>query len=260
MKKLSIALWAEYLKIRNSRIMWGTFFFFMFIPFMLGLMIYIVLHPEISAKMSIIGTKANMFVNADWKAYLGLLNQSIATIGFIGFGFVASWVFGREFSDRCIKDILALPISRSYIVLAKSIIILIWCMLLSLTLICCGLGIGWFMNLTGGSNDIFVEGLYKYMGTVIFSMLLFTPLTFLATYGRGIIAPLGFVFLTLIMTQFIAIAGFGAYFPWSIPGLFSAPEGTEGMQLNIASYIIIGITFISGYLATLYRWKHADFH
>lgn len=260
MKKLSIALWAEYMKIRNSRIMWITFFFFIFIPLMMGLMIYIVRHPEISAKLGIIGTKANMFGNADWKAYFGLLNQSISTIGFIGFGFVASWVFGREFTDRSIKDILALPISRSYIVLAKCITILIWCLLLSLVLIICGFGIGQLMNLSGGSNEVFVEGFYKYMGSAILCVLLFSPLTFFATYGRGIIAPLGFVFLTLIMAQFIAIAGFGAYFPWAIPGLFSAPEGTEGMQLNTASYIIIGITFIGGYLATNYQWKHADFH
>jgi ABC-type transport system involved in multi-copper enzyme maturation permease subunit len=43
----------------------------------------------------------------------------------IGFAFVTSWVFGREYSDRTVKDLLALPAPRSSIVLSKFIVVVI---------------------------------------------------------------------------------------------------------------------------------------
>jgi len=90
-------------------------------------MFYIQKHPEIAAKLGIIGTKATLLRlgNADWSAYLGFLIQGMAAIGLIGFGFVSSWVFVREYAERTAKDILALPVSRLYIVIAKFIVVVI---------------------------------------------------------------------------------------------------------------------------------------
>ena len=70
--------------------------------------------------------------NVDWPSYLGLLVEMISALGLLGFGFIASWVFGREYSDRTVKDLLALPIPRSYIVVSKFIVIVIWSVLLAL--------------------------------------------------------------------------------------------------------------------------------
>ncbi|MBC8390663.1 MAG: ABC transporter permease [Actinobacteria bacterium] len=50
--------------------------------------------------------------------------------GVIGFGFVTSWVFGREYSYRIIKNMLTLSISRYIIVLSKFIAAAIWCFLI----------------------------------------------------------------------------------------------------------------------------------
>ena len=63
-----------------------------------------------------IGTKASLlrFGEPNWNNYLALLLQGISAIGLIGFGFITSWVFGREYSENTLKDILALPVSRSY--------------------------------------------------------------------------------------------------------------------------------------------------
>ena len=63
------------------------------------------------------------FRNADWQTYLGLLNQITAGAGLLGFALVTSWVFGREYSDRTVKDLLALPVSRSSIVVSKFILV-----------------------------------------------------------------------------------------------------------------------------------------
>ncbi len=260
MKTISTVLWAEFMKIKRSNIVWITIFLFAFIPSMMGLMIYIVRHPEISAKLGLIAAKASLFGDADWPAFFGILHQSIATIGLIGFGFVTAWVFGREYTERTIKDILALPVSRSYFVFAKFIIVFCWCIILAIILGISGVLAGKIVGVSGWSSEVFYAAIYKYIITSFLTMLLCTPVAFFACYSRGIIAPIGFAILTMIMAQFIALAGLGAFFPWAIPGLYTVPAGTEGMQLFMSSYIILIITSILGYIITLYFWRHADQH
>jgi hypothetical protein len=76
--------------------------------------------------------------------------------------------------------------------------------------------------------------------------------------GQRVSAPLGFVALTLVFAQIIAATGYGTYFPWSVPGLFSGAGGAYKDQLNIASYSILILTSFSGYIAAVAYWKHAD--
>jgi len=258
MKSILATLWAESLKVRKSKILWLTILAFLFIPMMMGLLMFVAKNPELSSKLGLIGTKASMFGKADWSAYFGLLAQSIAGIGLMGFGFVTSWVFGREYSDRTVKDILALPVSRSFIVLSKFIVVFIWCVLLSFIFFAFGLIIGGIVNLSGWSSEIAFQSAYKYTITSLFTILLCTPVAFFASYGRGYLPPMGFVIITLITANFIGLIGLGPYFPWAIPGLYSVGAGTEGMQLGIVSYIILFFTSVLGLTATFAWWRFAD--
>ncbi len=260
MKSLKATLITELLKLRRSKILWITIVLFIFIPCMLCLMFYLQKHPEISEKLGIIGTKASMLRlgKADWPTYFGFLTQVMAGIGLVGFGFVTSWVFGREYADRTVKDILALPVLRSYIVISKLIVIVIWCILLTLVFFVSGIALGRLINITGWAGEIMVEYTKTYWITSFLSMLLCTPVAFFASYSRGYLFPMGFVFLTLIMANFIGLIGLGPYFPWAIPGIYSVPSGDDGMQLNIISYFILTTTFVLGLAGTMAWWRFAD--
>lgn len=260
MKSLWAALAVECMKLRRSKIVWVTFLLFLFIPFMMGLMFFVQKHPEIAAKLGIIGTKANMLRlgNADWPAYLGFLTQGMAGIGLIGFGFVTSWVFGREYSDRTVKDILALPVSRSFIVFAKFIIVVLWCILLTFVFWAFGLIFGKLIDISGWSAEIIIQFTNTYIATSLLTILLCTPVAFLASYSRGYLLPMAFVILTLLLANFTGLLGLGPYFPWAIPGLLSVPAGTEGMGLIVSSYFILTITSILGLGGTLAWWRYAD--
>ncbi len=260
MKDIKVTLITEFIKLRRSRIFWITIIIFIIIPLMMGLMMFVAKNPEMSAKMGMVGTKATLFGRNDWSGFLGLLIQSLASIGYIGFGFVTSWIFGREFSDRTLKDILALPVSRSSIVSSKFIIIFFWCALLTLILYSVGLLIGWAIGIPGWSTQVFSQFTEKFFITAFLTFLLCTPVAFFASYGRGIIAPIGFLILTLVMAQFIGLVGLGPYFPWAIPGVYTAPPGTEGMQLVFGSYIILALTCVCGFFGTIAWWRYADHH
>jgi ABC-type transport system involved in multi-copper enzyme maturation permease subunit len=248
------------MKLRRSKILWITILFFSFIPFMMGLMFFIQKHPEISAKLGIIGTKAMMlrFGNADWPAYFGFLTQGMAAIGLIGFGFVTSWVFGREYSDRTAKDILALPVSRSLIVLSKFIVVVIWSILLIFVYVATGLIFGQLFAISGWSGEMIHQNAYTFIVTSLLTVLLCTPVAFFACYGRGYLLPMSVVILTLLIANFTGLLGWGPYFPWAIPGLFSIPAGSEGMQLSVVSYIILVLTSILGFFGTVIWWHFAD--
>jgi len=112
MKGLYAAVWSECLKMIRSKVFWITFVFFAFIPLLLGFMNFILRYPELADKLGLIGDKAKIAGTADWASYINMLGKVMMGVGTLGFTFVASWVFGREYTDRTVKDLLALPVSR----------------------------------------------------------------------------------------------------------------------------------------------------
>lgn len=259
MKSLFVALWAEGLKIYKSKVFWFSILFFILVPFMIGVLMFVQIHPEISKKLGLIGTKASMlrFGEPVWGNFFPLLTQTVAAIGLVGYGFVTSWVFGREYSDKTVKDILALPISRSYIVLSKFIATVIWCIILTIVLFFFSLLSGKLAGVSGWSQQIFTKFSGTFTLVSILTVLLCTPVAFFASLGRGYLLPFAFIILSLILANFIGFIGLGPYFPWAIPGILSAPPA-EDMQLNGTSYLILFLTSIIGYTGTLLWWHFAD--
>jgi ABC-type transport system involved in multi-copper enzyme maturation permease subunit len=260
MNSILAALWVESLKIRKSRIFWATLIFFMFVSSMMGLLMFVQKYPDISGKLGMIGDKASMlrFGEPNWQNYFRLLIEGMSGVGLVGIGFITSWVFGREFSDHTLKDILALPVSRVYIVMSKLILIVIWFGLLSAIYLASGLIAGILIGLPGMNAEIIFKNISVYLVTSLLSILLCTPVSFFASYSRGYIFPIGFVILTLILANFSGLVGLGPYFPWAIPGLYGTPAGSEGMILNGTSYIILILTSLAGLFATIAFWLYVD--
>lgn len=258
MKKIYIATICEIAKLKNSNVFKGTLALFIFIPMMMGLMVYVVQHPELSAKLGIIAVKASILSGADWPAFLNLILQLIATLGFIGFGFVTAWVFGSEYMEHTIKDILAMPVTRNQIIIAKFIVTLLWSLLLSIIMLAMSFIVGKYMNLAGWSAPLFFTYAGRYFFAALLTFALSSPVAFTANYGRGIIAPLGLVLVTMIMAQFTVYMGLGPYFPWAIPGLSILPAAEAGMQISAASYILLTITFVFFFAATMRYFRNTD--
>lgn len=258
MKNLAAALSVELIKTRKSKILPATLLVFAFIPLMMGLMMFVARNPEIAAKLGMIGTKAKLFGENDWTGYFALLSQMIASIGLIGSGFVTAWVFSREHSDRTLKDILSLPVPRSSIASAKLVVVMGWFLLLALILYGVGVILGLLMHLPGWSQQLFMQFTGRYLATSMLTLLLSSPVAFLSGYSRGIVAPLGFVILTMIAAQFAGLVGLGPYFPWAIPGLFSVAVDAPGFRVQAVSYAILAITFVLGWWTTLRWWNQAD--
>lgn len=259
MKSILVTFWAESLKVRKSKVWWLTMLFFAFIAFMMGLIIFLQQHPELSQKLGLIGVKASMlrFGQPSWENYLVLLSQGMAGIGLVGFGFITSWVFGREYTDHTIKDILALPASRSSFVVSKLLVILIWGILLSAIFMASGLLFGRIAGLSGWSNQLFTSFFFKFTMVSLLSLLLSTPIAFFACSSNGFLLPVGIVILTMMMANFTGLLGVGPYFPWAIPGMFCGPSGAQ-TRITAVSYLILFGTSALGFAGTILWWRYAD--
>src|SRR5512133_2402049 len=112
MNQFSSALWAETLKIRRSKVPVFTAVGFSFTALVDGLFMIIMKDPEAARRMGLISAKAQMLAGvADWPTFFSVLAQATAVGGGILFAIIAAWVFGREFSDHTVKELLALPTS-----------------------------------------------------------------------------------------------------------------------------------------------------
>ncbi|MFN8257853.1 MAG: ABC transporter permease [Bacteroidales bacterium] len=260
MKQQWQAFIAEILKNRHSRITWVTFIAFSLAPLFGGVFMFLMKDNGTEGLSGAFKSKAVlMSFDANWNSYLGLLSQAVGVGGVLIFGFVASWLFGREYADGTAKDLLSLPVSRAKILNAKFIYYIIWCMALVLSNLTLGLLIGFALQLPGWDSAMFLSNIQVYFITTVLIILLNTPVAFFAIYGKGFMTPLGLVAILLVLAQIIGALGFGNYFPWAVPGIYSGSGGADlKTGLNFLSYLLIVITSIIGYFSTILWWKYAD--
>jgi ABC-2 type transport system permease protein len=253
---LSDMIWIEQRKAFRSRMPLFTALGSLFMPLGIAFLIFVARNPEISQKLGLISAKADLLAYSatDWATYLGLFGQLLAAGGFILFILVISWVFGREFTDGTLKDMLAVPVQRSSIILAKFIVVAIWSAGLSLVIFVAGLIMGALIQLPAGSSDVIYQGSIKMAITSGLVIALVLPFALFASVGRGYLLPMGLAVLTLMMTNLVAIAGWGEYFPWAVAGLYAQAKS----PLPPVSFWIVIITGLAGMVGTYLWWKYAD--
>ena len=160
MNELTDMIWVEMRKAIRSRMPLWTILGSLFFPLGIAFLIFVSKNPEISQKLGLISAKADLLAYSatDWTSYLVLYGQLIAMGGFFLFVLAVSWVFGREFTDGTVKDLLAVPVSRAAILLAKFAVVVLWSVVLAVVILAAGLVMGALLGLPGGSFEIILRG------------------------------------------------------------------------------------------------------
>ncbi|MGD0574200.1 MAG: ABC transporter permease [Anaerolineales bacterium] len=249
-------VWIESRKAIRSKMPLFTALGSLLMPLGIGFLIFLAKNPELSRNLGLVGTKANLtaYYATDWPSYLVLFAEIIAAAGFFLFILIISWVFGREFADGTLKDMLAVPVPRSNILLAKFVVVGLWSGVLTLGIFTLGLVMGALVKLPHGSMGIVLQGGVSVAITAGLVFAVVAPFALLASVGRGYLLPLGTAILALIMANLLAIAGWGDYFPWGIPGMYAQGKNS----LPPISYVIVIATGLAGMIATYLWWKFAD--
>jgi ABC-2 type transport system permease protein len=113
---------------------------------------------------------------------------------------------------------------------------------------------GALIGLPQGSAGVILQGSLKAAIAAGLAIVVVMPFALLASIGRGYLLPVGVAILTMIMGNVVAIAGWGEYFPWDVPGLYSQPK----IVLPATSYWVVLMAGLVGMAATYLWWKFAD--
>ena len=254
MNNITQAIWVEFLKARRSKMPLFTALGFAMVPLGGGFFMIVLKDPEMARRVGLISTKAKLTMGAaDWQTYLRFLTMAVGAGGIILFGLIAAWVFGREYSDRTVKDLLALPTPRAAIVLSKCIVIAVWSAALTVITCLVTLFIGAMLGLPPESPQVFWQSGVTITVAVCLVIALVTPIAFAASAWHGYLPPIGVLMLVMGLAQLVNAAGWGEYFPWAVPALY-----VQGENLGIVSYAIVIVTSIAGLAGTLLWWEWAD--
>jgi ABC-2 type transport system permease protein len=137
-------------------------------------------------------------------------------------------------------------------------LVIVWSGILVVIIYLIGLVVGAAINIPNASSQVFLESTKTLVITAVLTITLASPIAFVASAGHGYLAPMGFAVFAVIMAQVIAAAGWGEYFPWSVPALYAGMAGSVYGNLGVLSFVIVLITGLAGMLGTLAWWIYAD--
>lgn len=259
MHGLTDALWIEGLKTRRSKMPLVTLLAFALVPLTSGLFMMIIKDPEWARSSGVISTKAQITAaTADWPAYFDMLSQAVAIGGIILFGLIVIWLFGREFTEGTLADLLAVPVARESTVAAKLLVAACWVSLLTILVFTAGLAVGWQVGLPGWSTSLAIGAGGRMALIALMTFLLVCPFVLAVSIARGLLPAVGCVVFAVILSQIVAALGWGGYFPWSVPAVYSGAAGEEARQVHPIGYSLVALTGLAGIAATLAWWRGAD--
>ncbi|EOS54983.1 MULTISPECIES: ABC transporter permease [Paenibacillus] len=222
----------ELLKVWKSIVFWVVAIVFIAMPLLIGLF----KEPGVS-----------------WDMYYTDIFDSIASLLVVGFSFTSAWVFGREYTDKTIKDLIVKPIPKSYSVLSKFIVITIWNILIALFTFALITIAGSFIGVNGSSGSSILQFFGTFMLTSVLIMAVSSTSALIANITKGYLAPIGLIFVIIIASNAVVQLGLGPYFPWTIPVLL-----TKGVDIGFISYSILVLTAIVGFAGTVAWWRFAE--
>jgi ABC-2 type transport system permease protein len=188
-------------------------------------------NPDIVAKL---GPTASL---PGWEGLIAVVVQITAAAAVLAYGVVLSWLVGREFADGTITGLFAIPVSRTATVLAKLLIHLLWTVGVGALLVLAVGLVGLALRLPAPASGV-TALLLRLMTLAVLSALVVMPAAWAATIGRGILPGIGTTIAIIAVAQIMAVAGVGAWFPFTAPALWAIePDAVSPAQLTLVLVI-----------------------
>jgi ABC-2 type transport system permease protein len=221
---------------------------------------WMMMNPGMAESIGLLGQKAKFAFGGeslDWPTFLTFIVEMGGIGGLIICSIIVAYVFGREYAEGTAKNMLALPISRSYFVFAKIIVSAVCFALLTLWIIAETYLVGTILGITGLTKALFLAAAAKLLVLALMSLCCAVLVAWVSVETRGYFAPLGFSIFTLALASVFGHTGWAPWVPWSIVGLYSGAAGPE-TTLGWGSFVVIAATFLVGTALTIRHEVRAD--
>ncbi len=194
-------------------------------------------------------TKAGQWGTTDWHGLIGSAQQIMGAGGLLACSVLLAWLFAREFSDRTINGLFALPISRAELATAKLLVYSGWALFIAAALplgvLLLGLALGY------GPPELAWLDLGRLVALALGTAVVALPVAWVATASRSLLAGIGAGIALMVLGQVGVLTGGGGWIPTAVPSLFALVPGSVGPdQLLLA--LVFGV---AGAIGCLFSWR-----
>lgn len=259
-------LTAEFAKLRRSRMLLWTAIVPLSIAVMEPALFHAIADAATQRQMAAGGPVFAKAVAAGlylptWRNFLAFLPQAISgSWGVLTFGLMAAYLFGREFKEGTMKDVLTLPVPRGYTVVAKMLVLAVWVAGLTFFAMVLQVAAVGIVHPAGFAW----EHVWRTLGDgMLVSLLLYATLPVTALFalrGRGYLQPMVFTLAAMLIGNGLATTSVSRWFPWNMPihlvGASWLPIAPS--PLVAGSWVVAGAVFVAGVAALVWQVDHAD--
>ncbi len=254
------ALAIEWLKVRRARTMWtATAVLVGFTP---------LLSAAFMAASGAAGGELNdsqlaakvggLLVGTGWEGYLGLIAQTASVASLLVVGFATAWSVGREFADRTIGSLMALPVRPGSIAAAKLTVLAGWAVACAVAGVALAVAAGLVIGL-GAPDAGVVAGVGRILAVQLLGTALAAPIAVVATAGRGHLPAVAALVGVIVVTQIVTTVGAGGWFPYAAPSLWVGMGGAEAAAAITATQLLLPVGVgAAGVWATVAAWDRVQ--
>jgi hypothetical protein len=183
-------------------------------------------------------------------AHLLLAGQILTVVMVLSVGFASVWIFGREFVDRTVSGLYALPTSRVTMGWAKVAVIATWTVIAVTIAVAVVMAGSWIIDPGGVTAEILTAAVRAWAAGTLMG-LLGIPFGYIAVVTRGYLGGVGAIIAAAAVGQILGSVGVGAWVPYVAPAMWVGAGGAEiAAQITGAHLAVAVLAGVAGAAAT----------
>lgn len=243
-------IYCEIIKLKRSKILFISFLGAMATPFMMLVEAVQTHFEHPDQEITLVDLYDNSLIYV-----MMLMNMMVYVV-------IAAYLFSREYTEKTLKTILPVPVSKTKFIASKFCILFLWVMVLTV--------ITWAGVLSSATlyHVIFVIAEFKievalaWLGKLLFGgvlmFLTISPFAFLAEKSKGLVIPMIVASAIVMGSAALSNQELGALYPWTATYfLVKGKIASSGYPTALAIGIIIFVSIL-GFLATFIYFKKED--
>lgn len=182
--------------------------------------------------------------------------------GLIVYAVIAAYLFSREHTERTLKTILTVPVSKFKFMISKFMMLFIWIMMLSLISWASMFVLASLYGAIYGIAEFSIAIAMKYLGEMIFGGILMfltiSPFAFLAIWTKGLVVPIIAAATIAMGNVALSNEALGALYPWTASYLLVTGRMAETGYPYLLAIGLIALVSILGFLASVIYFQKED--